>query len=98
METQPEPTLVEFIRYNNWANQQLLAVCASLNESQLLAKVTGAYGSINGWLGLSVGAPGPVQGKQRRGRRRLTPGELEGRTVHKTARLFLLPVYWFDPR
>lgn len=46
MDTQPEPTLVEFIRYNNWANQQVLAACQQLSESQLTAPIPGAYGSI----------------------------------------------------
>jgi len=46
MDTQPEPTLVEFIRYNTWANLQVLATCASLSEDQLAAPVPGAYGSV----------------------------------------------------
>ena len=46
MDTQTEPTLVEFIRYNNWANQQVLAACQQLSESQLTAPIPGAYGSI----------------------------------------------------
>lgn len=33
METQPEPTLVEFVRYNQWANQQLLAACMNVGAS-----------------------------------------------------------------
>jgi uncharacterized damage-inducible protein DinB len=51
MDTQPEPTLVEFIRYNNWANQQVLAACENLSESQLLAKIPGAYGHIRETFG-----------------------------------------------
>ena len=50
MDTQPEPTLVEFIRYNNWANQQVLAACKDLSESQLAATTPGAYGSIRATL------------------------------------------------
>ncbi|MBP7692633.1 MAG: DinB family protein [Anaerolineales bacterium] len=46
METQPEATLIEFIRYNLWANQQLLAACLNLSESQLTAAIPGAYGSV----------------------------------------------------
>ena len=46
MDFQPEPTLIELIRYNNWANQQLLAVCEKLSQSHLLAKIPGAYGHI----------------------------------------------------
>ncbi len=37
METQPEPTLVEFVGYNQWANQQLLGICTNLDESLLTA-------------------------------------------------------------
>lgn len=46
MEMQPEPTLVEFVRYNQWANQQLLAACSSLDEHLLTVGIPGAYGSI----------------------------------------------------
>jgi uncharacterized damage-inducible protein DinB len=46
METYPEAILVEFIRYNGWANQQVLAACASLSEAQLTAQIPGAYGSV----------------------------------------------------
>ena len=46
MKTQPESTLVEFIRYNQWANQQLLAVCEKLSQSQLEASISGTYGAI----------------------------------------------------
>jgi uncharacterized damage-inducible protein DinB len=46
MEIQPEATLVEFVRYNQWANQQLLGICMSLDESLLRAGIPGAYGSI----------------------------------------------------
>ena len=46
MDTQPESTLVEFIRYNTWANQQVLAACQNLSESQLREPIPGAYGSI----------------------------------------------------
>jgi uncharacterized damage-inducible protein DinB len=51
MDIQPEPTLVELIRYNNWANQQLLALCAGLSDSQTLTKIPGAYGSIRETFG-----------------------------------------------
>ena len=50
METQPESTLVEFIRYNAWANQQVLAACRNASEAQLSAKIPGAYGSIRDTL------------------------------------------------
>ncbi len=43
---QPEPTLVELIRYNNWANAQILAACKELTADQLGATAPGTYGSI----------------------------------------------------
>lgn len=46
METEPEPTLVEFVLYNQWANQQLLAICMTLDEEMLTAIIPGGYGSI----------------------------------------------------
>lgn len=46
METQPEPTLVEFVRYNQWANQQLLTICMNLDEALLTADIQGTAGSI----------------------------------------------------
>jgi uncharacterized damage-inducible protein DinB len=51
MDTHAEPTLVELIRYNNWANQQLLAVCEKLSPSELATKIPGAYGSIHETFG-----------------------------------------------
>jgi uncharacterized damage-inducible protein DinB len=32
MGTHPEPTLVELIRYNNWANAQVIAACQKLTD------------------------------------------------------------------
>jgi uncharacterized damage-inducible protein DinB len=46
METEPEPTLVEFVRYNQWANQQLLTICMTLDEGMLTATIPDGYGSI----------------------------------------------------
>ncbi len=56
METRPEPTLVELIRYNNWANAQVLAACLKLTEEQLAASASGAYGSIHATLGHIIAA------------------------------------------
>jgi len=50
METLPESTLVELIRYNNWANQQVLQACQKLSEAQLETSMPGAYGSIRATL------------------------------------------------
>jgi uncharacterized damage-inducible protein DinB len=50
METLPETTLAEFIRYNNWANQQLMKACQKLSEEQLAATLPGSYGTIRDTL------------------------------------------------
>jgi uncharacterized damage-inducible protein DinB len=50
MAMEPESTLVEFIRYNNWANLQVLAACQNLTESQHAALTPGAYGTIRDTL------------------------------------------------
>jgi uncharacterized damage-inducible protein DinB len=42
----PEPTLVEFALYNQWANQQLLNICMHIDESLLTAEIQGSAGSI----------------------------------------------------
>lgn len=51
MAMQPEPTLIEFVRYNQWANQQLLAICMTLDESLLTADIQGTAGSIRATFG-----------------------------------------------
>jgi uncharacterized damage-inducible protein DinB len=56
MESQPESTLVELIRYNNWANAQVLAACLQLTREQLAASAPGAYGSIHVTLGHLIAA------------------------------------------
>ena len=50
MNAPPEKTLTELIQYNNWANQQVLATCQKLSQSQLAATMPGAYGSIRDTL------------------------------------------------
>jgi uncharacterized damage-inducible protein DinB len=47
---QPETTLVELIRYNNWANAQVLAACQNLTTDQLKAAAPGTYGTIRDTL------------------------------------------------
>lgn len=49
--TQAEPTLVELIRYNQWANEQLLTICAGLEKDTVSTPIPGAYGSIHRTLG-----------------------------------------------
>jgi uncharacterized damage-inducible protein DinB len=50
MENQPESILVELIRYNNWANAQVIAVCQNLSAAQLAASAPGTYGTIRATL------------------------------------------------
>jgi len=45
-----EPTLIEFIRYNNWANQQVLEACLKLSADQLAMTASGTYGTIRDTL------------------------------------------------
>lgn len=47
METLPETTFAELMRYNNWANQQVLEACQNLSEEQLAATLPGGYGTIS---------------------------------------------------
>jgi len=42
----PEPTLIELFRYNQWANQELMAICMQLDNDVTTAGIPGAYGSI----------------------------------------------------
>lgn len=51
MNPHPEPTLVELIRYNNWANAMVLEACQKLSEEQLAGSAPGSYGSIHATLG-----------------------------------------------
>jgi len=46
MTLQPEPTLIEFFYYNQWANQQLIAICMNVGDDVVNAVIPGAYGSI----------------------------------------------------
>ena len=50
MDTPSGSTFMEFIRYNNWANQQVLHACQNLSEAQLAATIPGAYGTIRDTL------------------------------------------------
>jgi uncharacterized damage-inducible protein DinB len=47
MDLQPEPTLMEFARFNQWANQTLLAACAALEANVATSAIPGGYGSIH---------------------------------------------------
>ncbi len=50
MAAQSEATFAEFIRYNNWANRQVLEACRQLSEDQLASAIPGAYGTIRDTL------------------------------------------------
>ncbi len=63
MEHQAEGTLVELVRYNNWANAQVLAACLELTPEQLAASAPGTYGSIHATLGHLVAAEADYVGR-----------------------------------
>jgi uncharacterized damage-inducible protein DinB len=46
-----QSTFLEFILYNNWANQKVFEACQNLSEAQLATMIPGAYGSIHATLG-----------------------------------------------
>ena len=50
MDAHSQSTFMEFILYNNWANQQVLQACQNLSEDQLAALIPGAYGTIRDTL------------------------------------------------
>jgi uncharacterized damage-inducible protein DinB len=55
--------LIDFIRYNNWANKEILAACEGLTEEQMRATAPGTYGSIRGTLAHILGAEGSYVGR-----------------------------------
>lgn len=63
MEKQAESILVELIQYNNWANQQLLAICQGLPDEMLAKSAPGAYGSIHATLGHMIAAEADYVGR-----------------------------------
>ena len=63
MDSQLESTLVELIRYNNWANTQVLAACQELTTDQLAAAAPGTYGSIHETLGHIIHAEASYVGR-----------------------------------
>lgn len=63
METQSETVLVELIRYNNWANAQVLAACQQLTADQLAAAAPGTYGAIRETLAHLIRAEADYVGR-----------------------------------
>jgi uncharacterized damage-inducible protein DinB len=56
MDANTQTTMIEFIRYNNWANQKVLQACLKLTGDQLAQPIPGAYGSIHATLGHLIAA------------------------------------------
>lgn len=56
MNSQPDSFLTEFIRYNNWANAEIIALLKTLTPEQLAASAPGTYGSIHATLGHLISA------------------------------------------
>ena len=50
MDAISDSTFMEFILYNNWANQQVLQACQNLSEDQLAEVIPGGYGTIRDTL------------------------------------------------
>ena len=44
--TTSDPVMVEFVRYNNWANRQILDACQKLTGEQLELTAPGNFGTI----------------------------------------------------
>ena len=63
MDARPESTFMEFILYNNWANQQVLQACQNLSKDQLAATTPGAYGTIHHTLGHIIAAEADYVGR-----------------------------------
>lgn len=63
MPTQPETMLVELIRYNTWANAQLLAICLQQSDALLATPIPGAYGSIHRTVGHMLHAEADYYGR-----------------------------------
>jgi uncharacterized damage-inducible protein DinB len=63
MEHQAEPTLVELIRYNNWANAEVIGACQELGADHLAASAPGAFGTIRDTLGHIVRAEADYVGR-----------------------------------
>lgn len=59
MENQPEPTMVEFVLYNQWANQQLLNIYISQRSGNLITRI--------GCLGVSGSVPRSLSGENCKG-------------------------------
>lgn len=56
MDEQADAMLIDFIRYNNWANAQVIAACEQLTAEQRRASAAGSYGSIHATLGHLISA------------------------------------------
>ncbi len=63
MEHRAETIFIEFIRYNNWANAQVIAACIKLPAEQLRATVPGTYGPIHETLGHIIHAEASYVGR-----------------------------------
>ena len=63
MQHQPETFLLELIRYNNWANAQVITACQRLNAEQRVATVPGTYGNIHATLGHMIYAEADYVGR-----------------------------------
>jgi uncharacterized damage-inducible protein DinB len=56
MAAMTESPALEFIRYNNWANQEMFRICQELSDEELNTPIPGALGTIRQTLGHIVRA------------------------------------------
>lgn len=63
MDTPADSTLIDFIRYNNWANAQVCTACERLTPEQARASTPGSYGSIHATLGHLIYAEADYVGR-----------------------------------
>lgn len=63
MDAPADSMLIDFIRYNNWANAQLFALCEQLAPEQQRASAPGGYGSIHATLGHLISAEASYVGR-----------------------------------
>ena len=66
MENQPEPTLVELMRYDHWMTKRLLTICEDLenvDEGLTTAEIPGTYGSIRKTMAHLINAQAEFLGR-----------------------------------
>lgn len=63
MNASVESAFLEFFRYNNWANAQIIAACQKLTAEQLATTAPGTYGTIRDTLAHIIRAEASYVGR-----------------------------------